>query len=181
MLSYTTVILIVCGSVGLLISACALILGMVYVLRDRSALSPIRHDANPADSGALTNVQPDVLTALAQRVTVLEADAAANREMYGSYAQLSNDLAAVKGMIPDVLAFYDKAHNQLHNQAKRDGMREKRAKEKEAKEEEEGIAVEDAVAQMGLAGNGTPSAEIVQAESAPSNGQPGAYGSGGRR
>lgn len=116
-----------------------------------------------------TLVDPQVIRVLSERLSVLEGRVPAMQATNDGYAALAIRVAEMEARLPTISDAYDKYSQMVLNADKRAADRDKRGRSR-------ALSVEEAAAQMGLAGD--PKAAVDEKKNASAS-LPGVMGSGG--
>lgn len=175
MVSYTVLAISVAAA---LLLACLVGSGVVYAVyavRSASVNATTSTEYLGAHSAPFST-DPQIIRALGERIVLLESRLPTFQAALDSYGNLTQRLADVEGRLPNLIEAYDKFSQNVQNADKRAATRASRDSKKTA-DESEGITVEQAVAQMGMAGN--PSGTIDETVTENPQKRLGVYGQGG--
>jgi len=155
---------------GSLMAVCIVVLIHLLII-SRGAVGPLEAEKPPIPVALPQQlVDPHVIRVLSERLSVLEGRLPAMQASNDGYAAMAIRLAELEGRLPVLADAYDKFSQMTLNADKRAADRDKRSRSRAQ-------TVEEAAAQMGLAGDPKATAPVEAATR--TNGTPGVMGSGG--
>lgn len=173
MVSYTVLALVAAGT---LLVGCVVAAGFVWVANTVRALrsASSSHNLTIPQGDAPSDVDISSLRMLSQRLAVLEGSVQPMQQVLDGYAALATRVAGIESALPAVIDAYDKFSQTTLNAEKRRDTRDRNSKKKG--DDEDGVSVEQAAAQMGMAGNPEP----APVETASNGKRAGVLGRGGK-